>query len=588
MARADERRAVSTRAGMLDRGAVAVLTALTLAASLVVISPAAAQQGGDDQEDARTYPDTPPGTYYSEPVARLAEQGLFEGTLCDGGFCPDEATDRKTMAVWVVRMLEGEDPEAVSESRFDDVNPDSFYAPFIERMFQLEVTTGCGDGSGFCPDRAVTRAEMAVFLSRAYNLPEGPDPGFSDVDVDAWYARDVARLLASGITKGCGDGSGFCPDGDTTRAQMATFLWRATGLSPAADPAPEDCSFTESAPAVRASVFQVITDFGLGTAFYIGNDEFMTAAHVLEGVGTRKLTLRNDANDLTATIVGADLTTDIAVLSAPGAGLQPLRFGSVSGLDIGYPLAVIGYPIGVPSASVATGVLSRIEDHDTLGTLVQTDAAVNPGNSGGPLIDECGRVLGMAVTKEVGTIIEGIAHAISADTLTARLQQTREAGTSVGPPPGGSEEAGPPTDWSAWSNPPGSGPPIGATLRASASGPLFLLQLSCYPEDPRSGFSVNFQTAARTFAVAPGGVTVEYRFGSQEASVSESWSLDSGSPGSTDVVYANQAQQAEFVRRLRADDSYTLEVELGGSISVRMDTTGAEHAAFPVLEACGH
>ena len=101
----------------------------------------------------------------------------------------------------------------------------SFHAPFIERMADLEVTEGCGGGA-FCPDLNVSRAQMAVFLSRAYDLPDGPDPGFSDVPPDAWYAASVAKIAASQITAGCGD-TAFCPDGDTTRAQMAAFLYRA-------------------------------------------------------------------------------------------------------------------------------------------------------------------------------------------------------------------------------------------------------------------------------------------------------------------------------------------------------------------------
>ena len=68
---------------------------------------------------------------------------------------------------------------------------------------------------------------MAAFLSRAYKLPEGPDPGFTDVPEDAWYAADVAKLAASKITVGCGDRTGFCPSRDTSRAEMATFLHRA-------------------------------------------------------------------------------------------------------------------------------------------------------------------------------------------------------------------------------------------------------------------------------------------------------------------------------------------------------------------------
>ena len=185
-------------------------------------APAVGQPGG--------FGDVPDGAYYSVPVSALAERGLFVDTGCEAGFCPGEPIDRKTMAVWIVRLLDGENPATVSETSFDDVDASSFYGPFIERMAELEVTRGCGDGSRFCPDRNVTRAEMAVFLSRSFDLGEGPDPGFSDVPADAWYADSVARLAASRITIGCGDGTEFCPSRATTRAQMATFLARALGL----------------------------------------------------------------------------------------------------------------------------------------------------------------------------------------------------------------------------------------------------------------------------------------------------------------------------------------------------------------------
>ena len=152
---------------------------------------------------------------------------MFAGTEWGDGFCPNAPIDRKTMAVWIVRVLDDEDPARVTESRFNDVNVRGFHARFIERMAELGVTRGCGDLTGFCPDRTVTRAEMAVFLSRAYQLADAPDPGFVDVPADAWYATDVAKLAASGITTGCGDRSGFCPGRATTRGEMATFLDRA-------------------------------------------------------------------------------------------------------------------------------------------------------------------------------------------------------------------------------------------------------------------------------------------------------------------------------------------------------------------------
>ena len=211
---------------MADRGVprIVAVVAVVFAVSAALVATAAPGAG-----QGAGFGDVPDDAYYTVPVSALAEQGVFAGTLCDDGFCPGEAIDRKTMAVWTVRMLDGQDPPAVAEARFDDVDASSFYAPFIERMADLEVTRGCGDGSGFCPDRNVTRAQMAAFLSRAYSLPEGPDPEFLDVPDDAWYASDVAKLAASGITVGCGDGTRFCPARETTRAHMATFLARAQG-----------------------------------------------------------------------------------------------------------------------------------------------------------------------------------------------------------------------------------------------------------------------------------------------------------------------------------------------------------------------
>ena len=214
--REDHPRRLTARAG-----AARVAAAIALGASLLAVpSPATAQ--------TQPFSDVAEGTYYSEPVARLADNDIFDGTECAPGLlCPETSIDRKTMAVWTVRALDGQDPAQASGDRFTDVDADSFHAPFIERMAELGVTAGCGDGTRFCPDRTVTRAQMAVFLTRAFSLVPGPDPGFTDVPAGAWYFDQLTALAASGITKGCGDGTRFCPGRDTTRAQMATFLYRA-------------------------------------------------------------------------------------------------------------------------------------------------------------------------------------------------------------------------------------------------------------------------------------------------------------------------------------------------------------------------
>ena len=191
-------------------GVVAVLVA-----SLLAAAPAVAQTG--------VFDDVVDDAYYSVPVAALAEDGVFARTECgDGGFCPSESLDRQTMAVWTVRVLDGADPAAVSATRFADVEPESSYAPFIERMAELGVTAGCGDGTRFCPDASVTRAQMTVFLARAFGLEPGADPGYSDVPADAWYLDQLTALAASGITEGCDDGTRFCLGRDTTRSASSS------------------------------------------------------------------------------------------------------------------------------------------------------------------------------------------------------------------------------------------------------------------------------------------------------------------------------------------------------------------------------
>ena len=167
------------------------------------------------------------------PVSTLAGQGVFAGTECADGFCPRDPIDRKTMAVWIVRVLDGQNPAAVSESRFDDVDPDGFYAPFIERMADLGVTRGCGDRSGFCPDRNVSRAEMAAFLSRAYQARRAR-PGLRRC-LRRRLVRD-RRSPAGGVEdhRGLPRPHGVLPEPGHHPAQMATFLWRAQNRADAA------------------------------------------------------------------------------------------------------------------------------------------------------------------------------------------------------------------------------------------------------------------------------------------------------------------------------------------------------------------
>ena len=199
-----------------------------VAAAAVSVAPSAAQTAG--------YSDVPEGAFYAQPVAKLAELGVFADTDCEDGFCPATPIDRKTMAVWVVRALDNEDPAAISEARFTDVDGDSFFAPFVERMADLGITRGCGDGTRFCPDRSVSRAEMAAFLARAFELEPAGSAGFTDTS-GSFAAGDIDALAKARITDGCAtQPRRYCPEMDVNRAQMATFLARALNLVPRPDP----------------------------------------------------------------------------------------------------------------------------------------------------------------------------------------------------------------------------------------------------------------------------------------------------------------------------------------------------------------
>ena len=207
----------------------------------------------------------------------------------------------------------------------------------------------------------------------------------------------------------------FAATADTARAQ-----------SPA--PAPASCDFAQSVPVVFASTFQVVTDRGTGTAFHIGNGEFLTAAHVVDSASS--IQLRHGARRLTASRAGYDTATDIALLRANGAGVAALSFGDVSAIGPGHALAVAGYPPSVTGTPAAvSGLLSKFVRDPSwgAGTYIQTDAAVNPGNSGGPVFDRCGAVVGLVVAKLVHTEIEGISWAVAQDTIEAMLPSLRSA-----------------------------------------------------------------------------------------------------------------------------------------------------------------
>jgi hypothetical protein len=124
-------------------------------------------------------------------------------------------------------------PPDATGTVFTDVPADGFAADWIEQMAAEGITGGCGGGN-YCPNAPVTRAQMAVFLVKAmygtaYTPPTATGEIFGDVPSDGFAAAFIEQLVADGITGGCGNGN-YCPNAYVTRAEMAVFLVAAFNL----------------------------------------------------------------------------------------------------------------------------------------------------------------------------------------------------------------------------------------------------------------------------------------------------------------------------------------------------------------------
>ena len=161
-------------------------------------------------------------------IDSLASQGVFVDTECgDELFCPDLPMTRWAMAVWILRILADEPDTVIGVSRFADIAPGHWWIRYVERLADRKITIGCKlEPFRYCPDRPVTRAQMASFLVRALDLEPAPSAGFTDTDRTV-HAANIDTLFAAGITIGCKtEPLRYCPYEPVTRAQMATFLYR--------------------------------------------------------------------------------------------------------------------------------------------------------------------------------------------------------------------------------------------------------------------------------------------------------------------------------------------------------------------------
>lgn len=177
---------------------------------------------------------------------------------------------------------------------------------------------------------------------------------------------------------------------------------------------------------------------GAGSGVIISSDGYiLTNCHVISG-GTKITVFLRNGDTYDAQLIGQDSEDDLALLKIEETGLTAARFGDSSTVRVGDRTIVIGNPLGELQGSVTTGIVSALERQllieDQQMTLMQTDAAINAGNSGGGLFDSNGELIGIVTAKTSQTGVEGLGYFIPINAAKPVLTQLREYGYVTGRP----------------------------------------------------------------------------------------------------------------------------------------------------------
>lgn len=177
---------------------------------------------------------------------------------------------------------------------------------------------------------------------------------------------------------------------------------------------------------------------GAGSGVIVNKEGYIvTNYHVIQGARTVTVTLHN-GDEYKATIVGGDDANDLAVIKINGKNLTVATLGDSSKLVVGDLAVAIGNPLGQLGGTATSGIISALDRELTIEnrtlTLLQTDAAVNPGNSGGGLFNGAGELIGIVESKTSATGIEGLAFALPINALKDEINQLIANGKVSGKP----------------------------------------------------------------------------------------------------------------------------------------------------------
>jgi len=178
------------------------------------------------------FEDMPVGSFGHDEAIALLDAGITHGCSSDPPlFCPNCRAARYQAVVFVLRAMGADVSNPPAQSSFTDVPKSKWYWPYVEKAKALGLTHGCS-ATEFCPDGPTTRAQMAKFIveGAGWALSNPSTATFGDVAKGSTFYKHIETLKVMCVTSGCGDGSNFCPSTEITRVQAAMFVARAFDL----------------------------------------------------------------------------------------------------------------------------------------------------------------------------------------------------------------------------------------------------------------------------------------------------------------------------------------------------------------------
>ena len=263
----------------------------------------------------------------------------------------------------------------------------------------------------------------------------------------------LAGVLALVLVAAVSFGGGFAGYLVASKNGGQTVMYQAASGGSATSTSSTGGSLSDVAGAVTPSVVvvtteQIVTDnyfcggqqvlSGAGSGVILTTDGYIvTNYHVVEGAQQITVTLHDDST-YTATVVGSDQQSDIALLKIDATGLTPAVLGDSDSVQVGEVVIAVGNPMGTLGGTVTDGIVSALNrDISVEGnemTLMQTSAAISPGNSGGGLFNTNGELIGIVNAKYSDEDAEGLGFAIPVNAMKTVVQDLLENGYVTGRP----------------------------------------------------------------------------------------------------------------------------------------------------------